>query len=119
MHGRDKQAWLLEYNIDACDRELKLGHSYKTHNVDLCHTDANLSIATTIQMWIHARYKKLHCNLWKRNERFKHIPRVFISSSTKYDSILEVITCSIKALTYRIPLASCFGGHYVTPKYCH
>ena len=35
-------------------RRLKFGHSYQTYNVDLCHTDANLSIAINIQMWIHA-----------------------------------------------------------------
>ena len=34
-------------------------------------------------------------------------------------SYLEVITFSIKSLTYHIPLASCFGGHSVIPKYCH
>ena len=66
IHGGNKQAWLLEYNIDPYDRGLKLGHSYQTYNVDLCHIDANLSIATTIQMWIHARYTKLHCNLGKK-----------------------------------------------------
>ena len=27
-------------------------------------------------------------------------------------SYLKVITCSIKALTYHIPLASCFGGAF-------
>ena len=32
---------------------------------------------------------------------------------------LKVITYSIKALTYRIPLASCFGGHSITLKICH
>ena len=25
-----------------------------TYNIDLCHIDANLSIAMNIQMWIHA-----------------------------------------------------------------
>ena len=65
IHGRNKQAWILEYNVDPCDRGLKIGHSYQTYNVDLCHTDSNLSIATTIQMWIHARYTKLHRNLGK------------------------------------------------------
>ena len=69
IHGRNKQAWLLEYSVDPCDRGLKLGHSYQTYNVDLCHKDANSSIATTIQMWIHVRYTKLHHNLGKRNER--------------------------------------------------
>ena len=59
----------------------------KHTNVDLCHIDTNLSITTTIQMWIHARYAKLHHNLGKRNERFKQIPRVFVSSFAKYDSI--------------------------------
>ena len=34
-------------------------------------------------------------------------------------SDLKVITCSIKALTYLIPLASCFWGHFVIPKSCH
>ena len=34
-------------------------------------------------------------------------------------SCLEVITCSFKALAYRIPLASCFGGNYVTHKSRH
>ena len=63
----------------------------KSYNVDLCHTDANLSIAMTIQMWIHARYTKLHRTLGKRNEHFKLTPRALISSSTKYDFI-HVIT---------------------------
>ena len=36
-------------------RRLKLGHSYQTYNVDVCHMDANLSTTTTIQMWIHPR----------------------------------------------------------------
>ena len=36
-------------------RRLKFGHSYQIYNVDLCHTDANLSTATDIQMGIHAR----------------------------------------------------------------
>ena len=52
IHERDKQTWLLEYSVDPCDRGLKLGHSYQTYNVYLCHTDANLSIATTIQVWL-------------------------------------------------------------------
>ena len=82
---------LLEYNLDPCDRGLRLGHSYQTYNVDLCHPDANLSIAMSIKMWFHARYTKLHRNLGKSNEHFKQIPRVFVSSSTKYDSI-HVIT---------------------------
>ena len=30
-----------------------------------------------------------------------------------------MITCSFKALTYHIPLASCFGGHSVIPKSHH
>ena len=91
IHGRNKQAWLLEYSIDPCDRGLKLRHRYQTYNTDLCHTNINLSIATTIQMWIHARYTKIHCNQGKSNECFKQIPRVFITSSVKYDSI-HVIT---------------------------
>ena len=66
IHEWNKEAWLLEYSVDPCDRGLKLGHSYQTYNVDLCHTDANLSIATTIQMWIHARYTKLHRNLGEK-----------------------------------------------------
>ena len=36
-------------------KKLKFGHIYQTYNVDLCHTEANLSTATNIQMWIHAR----------------------------------------------------------------
>ena len=66
IHERNKQAWLLEYNVDPCDRGLTLEHSYQTYNVYLCHTDANLSIATTIKMWIHAgtSYNILHHNLW-------------------------------------------------------
>ena len=36
--------------------------------------------------------------------------------SDQDNSFLEVITCSIKALAYRILLASCFGGHFVTHK---
>ena len=68
IHGRDKQTWLLEYNVDPCDRGLKLGHSYQTYNVYLCHIDANLSIAMTIQMWIHAgtSYNILRRNLGKK-----------------------------------------------------
>ena len=73
-----------------CDRGLKLGHSYQTYNVDLCHTDTNLSISTTIKMWIHARYTKLHRNVGKAM-RDKQIPKVFVSSSTKNNSI-HVIT---------------------------
>ena len=34
-------------------------------------------------------------------------------------SCLKVITCSIKALAYHIPLASCFGGNFVTHKSHH
>ena len=34
-------------------------------------------------------------------------------------SYLEVITFSFKSLTYLIPLASFFGGHFVTHKYRH
>ena len=86
-----EQAWLLEYKVDPYDGGLKLGHRYQTYNIDLCHTDTNLSIAMTIQMWIHARYTKLHHNLGKINEHFKQIPRVFVSFSAKYDSI-HVIT---------------------------
>ena len=37
------------------ERRLKFGYSYQTYNVDLCHINANLSTATNIQMWIHAR----------------------------------------------------------------
>ena len=39
----------------SMQRKIKLGHSYQTYNVDLCHTYTNLSTTTTIQMWIHAR----------------------------------------------------------------
>ena len=39
--------------------------------------------------------------------------------SDQADSCLEVITFSFKALAYRIPLASCFGGRYVIPKSYH
>ena len=35
------------------------------------------------------------------------------------NSFLEAITCSYKDFTYNIPLASCFGGHSVTPKSHH
>ena len=65
IHERDKKPWLLEYNVDPCDRGLKLGHSYHIYNVYLCRTYANLSIDTTIQMWIHAgtSYNILHRNL--------------------------------------------------------
>ena len=84
------QAWILEYNVDPCDRGLKLGHSYQKYNVDLCRTDSNLSIATTIQIWIHALHTKLHRNL-ERAMNAKQVPRVFISSSKKYNSI-HVIT---------------------------
>ena len=73
----NKQTWLLEYNVDPCDRGLKLGHSYQTYNIDLCHTDANLSISTTIQMWIHAGHIQLHRNLGKAMSA-KQVPRVFI-----------------------------------------
>ena len=90
IHERDKQTWLLEYSVDPCDRGLKLGHRYLIYNVDLCHIDVDLSIAATIQMWIHARYTKLHHNLGKAMSG-KQIHRVFISSSTKYDFI-HVIT---------------------------
>ena len=59
-----------QYNADPCEtqkvmdtkiqrrylrRRLKFGHSYQTYNVDLCHTDANMSTIMNIQMWIHAR----------------------------------------------------------------
>ena len=36
--------------------------------------------------------------------------------SDQANSCLEVITFSFKSLTYCIPLASCFGGHFVTLK---
>ena len=51
-----------------CDRGLKLRHIYQTYNVYLCHIDANLSISTTIQMWIHAgtSYNILHRNLGRK-----------------------------------------------------
>ena len=39
--------------------------------------------------------------------------------SDRAGSYLKLITCSIKSLTYRIPLASCFGGNSVTLKFCH
>ena len=39
--------------------------------------------------------------------------------SDQVDSCLKVITFSFKSLTYRIPLASCFGGHSFIPKSCH
>ena len=39
--------------------------------------------------------------------------------SDQFSSYLEVITYSIKDLTYHIPLASCFGGHAVTLKIYH
>ena len=71
IHERNEQSWLLEYNVDPFDRGIKLGHIYRKYDVDLCHTDTNLSIATAIQMWIHARYTKLYRNLGKRNECFK------------------------------------------------
>ena len=90
IHERNKQAWLLEYSVDPCDRGLKLGHSYQTYNVELCHTDTNLIIAIAIKMWIHARYTKLYRNLGKAMST-KQIPKVFISSSTKYDSIHVII----------------------------
>ena len=46
-------------------RRLKFGHSYQTYNVDLCHTDANMSTATDIQMWIHARnHTKYSITTW-------------------------------------------------------
>ena len=55
----------------SMQRRLKLGHSYQTYNVYLFHTDTNLSIATTIQMWIHAT---THTNTplqpGERNEHF-------------------------------------------------
>ena len=35
------------------------------------------------------------------------------------NSFLEVITCSFKSLACRIPLSSCFGGHFVTHKSHH
>ena len=50
---RYKHSWILRYNVDPW-RRLKFGHRYKTYNVDLSNTDANMSIATNIQMWIHA-----------------------------------------------------------------
>ena len=68
IHERNIQPCLLEYNVDPCDRGLKLGHSYQTYNVDLCHTDTNLSIATTIQMWIHARHTKTPSQPRESNE---------------------------------------------------
>ena len=68
IHERDEKSWQLEYNVDPCDRGLKIGHSYQIYNVYLCHTDANLSIATTVQMWIHAgnSYNILHRNLGRK-----------------------------------------------------
>ena len=42
-----------------------------------------------------------------------------ITLSDQVGSYLEVITCSIKALAYLIPLASCFRGDFVIPKSCH
>ena len=36
-------------------KRLKLGNSYQKDNVDICHTDENLSIAIDIQIWIHDR----------------------------------------------------------------
>ena len=39
--------------------------------------------------------------------------------SDQAGSYLEVITCSVKYLAYHIPLASCFGGYFVTLKICH
>ena len=85
----NKQAWILEYIVDPYDRGLTLGHSYWTYNIYLCHIDANLTIATTIQMWIHARYSKLHRNLGKAMSA-KQVPRVFVLSSAKYDSDYNV-----------------------------
>ena len=42
-----------------------------------------------------------------------------MTPSDQVGSYLKVITCSIKALTYHIPLASCFRGHSITLKICH
>ena len=53
IHVRYKQSWLLRYNINPWGR-IKFGHSYQTYNVDLRHTDTYMSIATYIQLWIHA-----------------------------------------------------------------
>ena len=39
--------------------------------------------------------------------------------SDQADSCLKVITWSFKSLAYRIPLASCFGGHSIIPKSRH
>ena len=53
IHARYKQSWLLWYSVDPWEI-LKFGHIYQTYNVDVCHTDANISTPTNIQMWIHA-----------------------------------------------------------------
>ena len=39
-------------------RRIKFGHSYQTYNVDICHTNTNMSTTMNIQMWIHARTHK-------------------------------------------------------------
>ena len=39
----------------SMQRRVKFGHNYQTYNVDLCHTDANLSTTTNIQMCIYAK----------------------------------------------------------------
>ena len=53
-----------QYKVDPCEvqtimatkiqrrsmqRRLKFGHCYQTYNVDLCHTDTNLSTTMNIQ----------------------------------------------------------------------
>ena len=59
-------------------------------------------------------------------ETFGHESKVLMYSdawlmmiSNQENSLLEVITFAFKALAYHIPLASCFGGNFVTHKSHH
>ena len=47
------------------------------------------------------------------------IANAWLLISDQADSCLKVITSSFKAITYRIPLASCFGGDYLIHKSHH
>ena len=68
-------------------RRIKFGHIYQTYNVDLCHTEANMSTSMNIQMWIHAR---THTNIpsqpWESNERFNR----YLGSSSRLQQSLII-----------------------------
>ena len=52
-------------------------------------------------------------------QKYLCITDAWLMISDQADSCLEVITLSYKDLSYRIPLSSCFGGHFVTHNSCH